>query len=153
MMTAIRGCDTPQPKIKPVVRWIRQLLLINGNDENDFSRPPDKLPSVEDFEDELEYAPLHYFLHLFHTLEIIGFKHPDPETSDIAFEYYLRLCSWMHVAPETEEEMDERLSGKPGTTGSAKSWVQDLLGSRKKRRPEKKPSPPVHTNQGRYDSY
>ena len=122
-MTGIRGNDfNAAPKMKPVVRWMRSVLLVNGNPENDFMEVPD-LPAVEDFEDELEYMSVHYFRHFLHTLEIIGYKHPEFEISDIAMEYYLRLVDWCHLAPESHEELDERLSGKPGTTGSSKTWI------------------------------
>jgi hypothetical protein len=123
LLTGIRGNDVAYaPKLKPVVRWIRANLLVQGNPENDFMEVPDGLPAVEDFEDELEYMPVHYYRHLIHTLEIIGYKHPDYEISSIAMEYYLRLVDWCHLAPESHEELDERLSGKPGTTGSSRKW-------------------------------
>jgi hypothetical protein len=125
LLTGIRGNDLDySPKMKPVVRWIRSNLLNNGNPENDFMEVG-TLPAVEDFEDELEYMSVHYFRHLILTLEIIGYKHPDYDVSTIAMEYYLRLVNWCHLAPESHEELNERLSGEPGTTGTTKMWVAE----------------------------
>lgn len=150
LLTSIRGNDTaPTPGIKKVGRWYRDLLLHNGNPENDFMEFQG-LPRVEDIHDELEYSSVHYLLHLLHGLEIVGYKHPDPETSDIALDYYLRIVHWLHLSPETEQELDERLSGEPGTTGETKKWVRK---KRRNRRVEPAPEPPapaapVHIHHG-----
>lgn len=159
LMTSIRGNDLqPTPHMKPVTRWLRSLCLNNGNPENDFMDVP-KLPSVEEFEDELEYLTLHYFLHFLHSLEIVGYKHPDHDTAETALDYYLRLADWCHLAPETEEEMDERLSGQPGTTGSMKRWVRRKLVLRRTESRREEPPPPmetpvapIHSYHGRSDS-
>lgn len=125
ILTGIRGNDLGNcPKLKPVVRWIRSVVVVNGNKENDFMQVK-SLPAVEDFEDELEYLSVHYFRHLLHTLEIIGYMHPDYDISSIAFEYYLRLVDWCHLQPESRDHLEERLSGKPGTTGTAQPWGVD----------------------------
>lgn len=130
LMTGVRGPDTAScPNLKPVGRWIRSLILVNGNPENDFMEVQ-KLPAVEEFEKELEYLPIHYFTHLVHCLEIIGYKHPDGNVAAIALEYYFRLCDWLHMFPEPEEEMDIRLSGKSGTTGEVRRWSLDVVGDR-----------------------
>jgi hypothetical protein len=157
MMTGVRGNDIiATPKLKPLVRWVRSLILVQGNPENDFMEVDvTTLPTVEHFEDELEYLSVHYFRHLLHTIEIIGYKHPDYDTSMIAIDYYLRLVDWCHLAPETHEELNERLSGEPGTTGKSKTWKPDYPIFNRKKKPSKKPVsskpvpvPPVHQNYG-----
>jgi hypothetical protein len=159
MMTGIRGPDEAYcPEMKPVIRWIRSVVLVSGNPENDFAQIDDKqLPAVEDFEHELEYLTVHYYRHFLHTLEIIGYKHPDFAVSDIAMEYYLRLVDWMHLAPESHEEINERLSGKPGTTGGSREWIPQgrkvAVNNLKKEikeleKKKKEVLPPVHRNFG-----
>lgn len=154
LLTGIRGNDLDHaPKMKPVIRWMRSILLNNGNPENDFMNVP-SLPTVEEFEDELEYVSVHYFRHFLLTLEIIGYKHPEYEVAEIAMDYYLRLVNWCHLAPESHEELDERLSGKPGTTGDSKTWEPPGLVQSKKRLPSTKTArvvkkvAPVHQRQG-----
>lgn len=126
LMTCIRGNDIRDaPKMKPLTRWLRSLLLNNGNPENDFMEVP-KLPAVEEFEDEIEYLSIHYFAHLLHSLEIVGHKHPDDEVAGIAIDYYARLVDFLHLEPEREEEFEKRLSGEVGTTGSVRKWLPNF---------------------------
>lgn len=56
--------------------------------------------------DSLDY---HYLLHFYHGVEILGYKHPDQRFRDRWLKFYLKACEWMHVNPETEEQMDRRL--------------------------------------------
>lgn len=122
IITSIRGNDLAHaPKLKPVTRWLRSLILNNGNPENDFMDVP-KLPAVEEFEDELEYLTIHYFAHLLHTLEIVGYRHPEDKVAEIALNYYARLVDWLHLEPEAQADLESRLSGQPGTTGSKRKW-------------------------------
>lgn len=125
MLTGIRGNDTAHaPKMKPVVRFMRANILEQGNPENDFM-DIGVLPGVEEFEDELEYMSVHYFRHFLLTLEILAYEHPEFLVSNTAMDYYLRLVNWCHLAPESHEELTERLSGKPGTTGTSKTWIPE----------------------------
>lgn len=153
LLTGIRGNDLAHaPRMKPVVRWLRSLLLNNGNPQNDFMEVG-QLPTVEEFDDELEYLSCHYFLHLLHTLQIVGYKHPDTKIRLIASDYYSRLVDWCHLHPEPESEMDERLSGRAGTTGSFKVWVSEW--TQRNQEIEREESlrtaviPPLHIHHGR----
>lgn len=51
----------------------------------------------------------HYLLHFYHGAEILGYKHPDPRYRARWHGFYLRACEAMHINPETEAQMDERL--------------------------------------------
>lgn len=48
-------------------------------------------------------------LHLMHAAEIVGYKHPDPKIRAWWDSLYLKLVRDMHLAPETEQELDYRL--------------------------------------------
>lgn len=54
--------------------------------------------------------PHHFLMHLYHGAEIIGFKHPDGRFRDAWHEFYLAGCHDLHLTPETEGQMDARLS-------------------------------------------
>ncbi len=60
--------------------------------------------------DTVDEIPLHYQLHLMHGAEIIGYKHPHPLLKKRWQHFYLHAVDDMHLSPETEVEMDERLN-------------------------------------------
>jgi hypothetical protein len=60
--------------------------------------------------DHLDMLPHHYHLHLMHGAEILGYKHPDPTVRKRWLGFYMRCVDDMHLTPETEEQMDERLN-------------------------------------------
>jgi hypothetical protein len=54
--------------------------------------------------------PHHFLMHLLHGAEILGYKHPDERFWQRWRDFYLKGCEEMHLTPETESEMDERLN-------------------------------------------
>lgn len=64
---------------------------------------------VTGFFNYADEIPHHYYMHLAHGAEIIGYKHPDALFRERWSYFYYRCCEDMHVMPETAEEMDERL--------------------------------------------
>src|SRR4051812_44139555 len=90
LMTATRGPDEARhPRVKAVNRWIRSVLFHDADPANPFIKhgddPQDLLNDtfLADLEHELEYLAVHYFGHLIHALEIIGYMHPDPDTARV----------------------------------------------------------------------
>jgi len=59
----------------------------------------------------IDSLPHHYVMHAIHAAEIIGYKHPDVDRREMWEAFYRAACDDMHMNPETEEEMDARLSG------------------------------------------
>ncbi|WP_375458846.1 hypothetical protein [uncultured Enterovirga sp.] len=62
------------------------------------------------FFDVIDCLPHHYVAHLSHGAEILGYKHPDLLVRGHWLRCYLRFCEDRHHPPETEEQMDTRLS-------------------------------------------
>lgn len=58
----------------------------------------------------MEEMPHHYVTHFMHGVEILGRKHPVPWERQLWLGLYLRIVNAMHLAPETEAELDARLS-------------------------------------------
>jgi len=58
----------------------------------------------------VDELPHHFQLHFMHAAEIVGFKHPDSAIRTWWREFYEMLVNDAHLFPETEEQMDERLS-------------------------------------------
>lgn len=134
LLTAVRGPDG-LPKYHPtkfVLRWYRRCILLSALDGKVLTDPAEPNggsftgPSVgggDESDDwrwqmderitaylrSLDEVPHHFQLHLIHAVEILGYKHPD---SDIRYWWatvYHRLVHDMHLWPETEEQLDQRL--------------------------------------------
>jgi hypothetical protein len=123
LLTAVRGCDfeaktwtsqgigySPGRRLTAFVRY----CFMNPADprEVDFqegsffmSTPPDPFkPS------EFGHLPQHWYSHIMHALEIIGYKHPRIHIRIIAFHLYIDMVKNLHLSPETGEEMNTRLT-------------------------------------------
>lgn len=60
---------------------------------------------------EVDALPHHFQMHLMHAFQIVGVHHPQHHTIGLWFrKTYLRLVNDMHLHPELDEEMNERLS-------------------------------------------
>jgi hypothetical protein len=64
---------------------------------------------VTEYLRSLDEVPHHFQLHLMHAIEIVGYKHPDPGIRRWWHHVYVRLVHDMHLWPETEEQLDQRL--------------------------------------------
>jgi hypothetical protein len=59
---------------------------------------------------QLGHLPQHYYSHLMHAFEVVGYRHPDLEVSYFANAIYQQLVHNMHLYPEPKQAMIERLS-------------------------------------------
>lgn len=64
---------------------------------------------VDNYIQSLDVLPHHYQMHFLHGAEIIGYKHGDSVIRSWWRQLYDRLVRDMHLQPETEEQLDERL--------------------------------------------
>ena len=134
LLTAVRGPDG-LPKYggcKMLLRWYRRCILISSffrrvlcdpieddggsflgvslNDDDSIDHWTDRMQvHVNQYLRELDAIPHHFQMHLLHAVEILGYKHPDQEIRDFWFQVYMRLVNDMHLGPESEKAMDERL--------------------------------------------
>jgi hypothetical protein len=138
LLTAVRGPDG-LPKyggVKMLLRWYRRCILISSLDGEMLTNPSDPRggsfmgPSFDrgfieednrpwqrgmdmilsDYLRELDAVPHHFQLHLLHSFEIVGYKHPVDEIRAWFRAAYERLVHDMHLWPETEVELDGRLN-------------------------------------------
>lgn len=124
LLTSVRGCDTA-PKhdaSKLLTRCIRNEILNphcgNAKKAATFIEavPEDVLiQRFGDFRRNLDHYPHHYVMHIVHTIEIIGYKHPDPRIAYNWRMFYKYLCRGLHLNLETEEELDRRLNADEET--------------------------------------
>lgn len=122
LLTAVRGCDdepklwratgfadSPGRRITAFIRW----CFMNPADAREIdipgaffqSTPPDPFrPS------EFGHLPLHWYTHVMHALEVIGYRHPDPVIAGRCLYLYTGMVRGLHLNVESREEMAERLS-------------------------------------------
>ena len=112
VLSSLRGPDNFRfPGIKIVNRWLRGVTQNNADSSTEYMRKLE-LPPIEQLCEEAEYTSVHYFCHLMHALEIIGYNCPEREIAGIAEDYYLGLVNALHLNPETKEQLDKRLEDK-----------------------------------------
>jgi hypothetical protein len=123
LLTGVRGCDSEAKEWdsqgiayssgRRLTAFIRYCFM-NPADirEVDFtegsffqSKPPYPFkPS------EFGHLPQHWYSHVMHCLEIIGFYHPNSEISGMALELYHQMVWNLHLNPERPEQMNNRLT-------------------------------------------
>lgn len=123
LLTAVRGCDnepkqwtktgvvySPGRRLTAYIRW----CFMNPADEREIdveegaffmSTPPDPLkPS------DFGHLPQHWYAHVMHALEIIGRCHPNREVMVTSYEMYRKFVRALHLNPETDVQLYERLT-------------------------------------------
>jgi len=123
LLLSARGPDTHRcPEVKKLTRWIRGLVFVPGNPDNVvefmFADLPPRISEKSAVHRELEFTSQHFYSHLMHGLEVIGYKHPDSDIRSYGFYLYEDMCSIFHLPVEPVEEFEHRLRqmGWPGGT-------------------------------------
>ena len=65
--------------------------------------------TAENFLNCRDEIPTHFFLHVAHAAEILGYKHPVPEVRMFWQGLYHDICKACHMSPESEANMNHRL--------------------------------------------
>jgi hypothetical protein len=63
-----------------------------------------------EFFEHVDSLPHHYYMHLMHGAQIIGYKHPNNIFRERWHDFYLECCRDLHLSPEHEYQMDARLN-------------------------------------------
>jgi hypothetical protein len=118
LLTAIRGCDgaAKHDPSKPIMRAIRCTVLVPF-DARELTEPKGFMyfephtfnEAIRDFSKNLDEYPLHFVLHVMHALELIGYKMPNNDRHTF-LSGYLLLVKKFHLTPESELELDARLT-------------------------------------------
>ena len=149
LLTSVRGPDG-YPKYGPtkmLLRWFRRCVLVAAMEETVLTNPhdprggsfmgpsykerafaqwqPRMLEVVDEYLRELDTLPHHFQMHFLHSAEIIGYKHSDPEIRAWWLYVYSMLVRDLHLQPETEETLDERLGGEEGWRKHNNKATQD----------------------------
>ena len=66
--------------------------------------------AVKEFFQHSDALPHHFFTHLMHGTQIVGYHHPEERYRDPWLAFYLLMADSMHLPIESKETMDARLS-------------------------------------------
>lgn len=126
LLAAFRGCDG-LPKTDPskhFTKMMRATLLKNADPASTFYPPENALTDPEvDLVDDffidcsrggMDQYPVHWLLHLLQAAEIVGYKCPILAWKNYWKYFYETGVKAMHLNPETEGQLDERLKDRPG---------------------------------------
>lgn len=123
VINAMRGCDTA-PKDDPsklLTRCLRYEVLHCHN--GDPAKAVSYIEKVDDdtlkqrmvaFLKNCDHYPQHYVAHLLHAAQIVGYKKPSAPW----LWFYKKLVNGLHLNPESEEQLDERLNANEDTFGA-----------------------------------
>ena len=128
LMTGIRGCDlapknpgsidarygcstgecTPERQLVAFLRY----CVLNPADPREVdipgawfqSEPGEFKPS------QFGHYPLHWYSHLMHCFEVVGYFHPDTTIKTKCIDAYTRLVKNLHLNVESFDQMVERLT-------------------------------------------
>lgn len=126
LLTGVRGCDltpkipgaweSPERQLVAFLRW----AVMNPADPREVDIPgaffQSRVPN-EWKPSQFGHYPQHWYSHLMHCYEVVGYRHPNTATRKTAHGVYLRLVGNMHLNPESREEMIGRLSEDRIKTG------------------------------------
>lgn len=124
LLTAVRGCDlapkewdetgsyvreTPERRLTAFIRF----AFMKPADPREvdipgafFQSSPPKTLKVS----ALGHYPLHWYSHVMHALEVIGYRHPIDPVRQAALGCYLQLVKNLHLRHECYEDFYTRLS-------------------------------------------
>jgi hypothetical protein len=133
----ITGCRGPdglhkEHPAKDMCRWMRRCFLISAFDGCVLTDPYDERGgsftgpcrakdgagrgsismAFDNYMKSVDGVPHHFQVHLMHSAEILGYKHPDPRIREWWNTAYRRMVKELHCNPETEEQMDYRLGDR-----------------------------------------
>lgn len=131
LMTAVRGCDF-EPKTwtgagvaespgRRLTAYIRYCFMVPA-DQREVDAAPGSFmvskPPLPFKPSEFGHLPEHWYAHVMHALEIIGYLHPNKDIGSVAYSYYVEMVRNLHLSPESKREMMMRLMEDRIATGN-----------------------------------
>lgn len=129
LLTCVRGCDlTPKHPLdsteRTLVAFLRYCFMVPADprevdkEPGCFfqSKPPKKWKASE-----LGHYPLHWYSHMMHSVEVIGYCHPDHLIRAECLEIYMKLVDSLHLRHEKISDLYDRLMEDRITQGNVVS--------------------------------
>ena len=111
------------PSIEEVAAPVTVIEYVNPNTgqfvilERDWETPMNKV--LRSYIDSQDSLPFHFYLHVLHAIEIVGYKHSNARIRKWWFLAYDLMCRDLHLFQETETELNARLND------DEKTWKAD----------------------------
>jgi hypothetical protein len=140
LLTATRAPDglKKMHPVKTLCRWLRRCYLVSAFDKCVLGDPMDprggsfmgpcKTEGVRDIDhagdlyiESGDEIPLHFHFHLAQAAEILGYKHPVPETRAWWLRFYHRMAAFGHMMPESEKGHGQAAGRQQGRLESTRS--------------------------------
>lgn len=125
LLCSLRGPDgiRKDHPTKVLLRWLRRSTLYSAFEGREITTAEEAgggsftgpckgniYDYIEIYLRHVDELPHHFQLHLMHAAEIVGYKHPNPETARFWLRFYRAIVNDAHLIPEPESELDNRLS-------------------------------------------
>lgn len=130
LLTAVRGCDdepkqwtargvaeSPGRRLTAFIRW----CFMNPADPREVNIPGAFFQSEPPYPfkpSEFGHLPQHWYSHVMHSLEVIGYRHPLYGIRTKASALYGSMVTNLHLEIESRDRMVERLSEDRIATGN-----------------------------------
>lgn len=117
LIAGIRGCDiVPKSPYNSIPRqlsaYLRYVVLVPA-DDREIGVPGAFMQANPPYDwrgSDLGHLPEHFYSHLMHAYEIVGYEHPDEKVRKRCNFMYRTLVENLHLSPESREAMNERLT-------------------------------------------
>lgn len=118
LLAGLRGCDlTPKVPLdsseRQLVSYLRYVVC-HPNAEHEVGATPGAYmqpnPPGEWTPSEFGHYPQHWYAHIMHAFQVVGYRHPRVSVRCIGQSIYHRFVHGLHLEPEGFETMVERLS-------------------------------------------
>lgn len=131
LLLGLRGPDTHAcPNVKRITRWLRGLTFVPGNPDNVREFMGEMPPRIEEkgpTAKELEFCSQHFYSHLMHALEVVGYRHPNTEVRSQAYWLFFDMCSLMHLPVELPYDFEHRLGPAKWPGGIQPATFEEAL--------------------------
>jgi hypothetical protein len=120
LLTGVRGCDlTPKLPLdsteRRLVSYLRWTFMVPFAQAEVDLAPGCFFQTLSPMKfewcaSELGHYPQHWYSHLMHCYEVVGYRHPDRGIGGTCFWTYTTLVDSLHLTIETFEQMVTRLA-------------------------------------------
>lgn len=118
LLAAVRGCDSVPKRpydstARQLVGYLRWTFMVPA-DPSEIGIPgafmQNHPPSPHWRPSDIGHLPEHFYTHLMHAYEVVGYECPHHEIAEECQFIYLKLVDNLHLQPETRERMNVRLT-------------------------------------------
>lgn len=116
------GCSTGESTVERGLSAFLRFCTLNTPDPREIGMPGAWIQPAPPWDwkpSQLGHYPLHWYSHLMHSFEVVGYMHPDEfGLAETAATIYYRLVENLHLHPESRNEMIARLTADRVAAGT-----------------------------------